>query len=236
MCGKGPSGPSLEAVPVSVCGGWQSVPQGMSFAAWTLNCAHRGCPLQPQEFLRRTFRLYRLWVLEGDLQGPETPEPHAAASDIELRFLDRHERRDWICQQTSDADWDQYRTAITSEHDLLLASRKGETIGWAWIGYDRVHLAPLGREIVLPEQSVYLYDCWVRPEERGRGLGKALIAARRQRAQERNAKTVLTHVVEGNGASRQALESNGLALVGRTAFLRLPLVRLWTDKPFRGSR
>ena len=194
------------------------------------------CRVQPQDFLRRQFRLYRFLVLEARLDNNNAAAPHLAAPDIELRFLDRHERRDWVCHRTSDADWNQYRTAITHDHDLVIASRKGKTLGWAWLGYERVHLAPLERAIVLPAQSVYLYDCWVRPEERRRGLGKALVAARRQRAVERSASTLLTHVVEGNQASRAALESNTFSVVGRTGFLRLPLLRLWIDKPFRGSR
>jgi GNAT superfamily N-acetyltransferase len=211
------------------------MPQGMSLAAWTIGRHQEWeCRVQPQDFLRRQFRLYRLWVLQAQVESSAEPAP--LPEGVELRFLDRHERRDWICHRTSDADWDQYRTAITNEHDLVIASRQGHTLGWAWLGYDHVHLAPLEREIVLPKGSVYLYDCWVRPEERGRGLGKALVAARRQRAQERAARTLLTHVVEGNQASRAALESNHFAVVGRTGFLRLPLLRLWIDKPFRGSR
>jgi GNAT superfamily N-acetyltransferase len=192
--------------------------------------------VQQQHFLRRQFRLYRLWVLEGFPPESGTASSSPVAPGIDLRFLNRHERRDWICQRTSDADWDQYRAAITNEHDLVIASREGRTLGWAWLGYDRVHLAPLEREILLPKRSAYLYDCWVRPEERGRGLGKALIAARQQHAQGRSLTKLLTHVEEGNHASRQALERNGFSVVGRTGFLRLPLVRLWTDQPFRGSR
>lgn len=189
--------------------------------------------MQPHEFLRRRFRLYRLWVLESRLD-PQALAPPPVPADVRLRFLDRHERRDWILEHTSDADWEQYRTAIAHDHDLVLALRGDATLGWAWMGYDKVHLAPLGREIVLPRDVVYLYDCWVRPEERQHGLGRALVAARCRQALERSATSLLTHVVEGNHASRTALESNGFSVVGRTGFLRLPLLRLWVNPPFRG--
>jgi ribosomal protein S18 acetylase RimI-like enzyme len=192
--------------------------------------------VQPHDFLRRQFRLYRLWVLESRLEAEQRDPDGSPPSGIGLRFLDRHERRDWICQHTSEADWEQYRTAITHDHDLVLAQRGEQTVGWAWLGYDSVHLAPLGREIVLPRHAVYFYDCWVRPEERGRGLGRALVAARCRRARERAATTLLTHVLEGNDASRSALERNGFSIVGRTGFLRLPLLRLWVNTPFRGFR
>jgi len=190
--------------------------------------------VQPQEFLRRQFRLYRLWVLEARLHEATRVPAGELPRDTAIRILEREERRDWICQRTSDADWEQYRTAITNDHDLVLATRADVTLGWAWLGYDKVHLAPLGREIVLPSDTAYLYDCWVRPEERGAGLGTALIAARRGRAAQRGVRTLLTHVVEGNDASRAALESNGFSVVGRTGFLRLPLVRMWVNTPFRG--
>jgi len=226
-----------DVLQIPVCGGWQRMPQGMSFAAWTKS-RYQGweCRVQPQDYLRRQFRLYRLWVLQAQVDTNAAAAAAPLPAGVELRFLDRHERRDWICHRTSDADWNQYRTAITNDHDLVIARRQGHTLGWAWLGYDRVHLAPLERQIVLPDRSVYLYDCWVRPEERGCGLGKALVAARKQRARERSARTLLTHVVEGNQASRAALESNQFAVVGRTGFLRLPLLRLWIDQPFRGSR
>jgi GNAT superfamily N-acetyltransferase len=185
--------------------------------------------VQPSEFLRNQFGLYRLWVLQCNQNKQAGP---FVGDDVEFRFLDRHERRDWIFQRTRDADWDQYRTAIANDHDLVLAQRQGKTLGWAWMGYDKVHLTPLGREIHLPENAVYLYDSWVKPEERGHGIGTALVAARCERADQRDATTLLTHVVEGNRASRSALESNGFAIVGRTGFLRAAMIRLWMGAPF----
>jgi GNAT superfamily N-acetyltransferase len=87
-----------------------------------------------------------------------------------------------VVQRGADSDWPQYRVALEHGHDLVLALRGGQTIGWAWLGTERVYLPPLGREIRLAPGTGYLYDAYVRPAERGRGIGRALVAVRCARA------------------------------------------------------
>lgn len=186
-------------------------------------------------FWREPFRLYRLWIFERRRAAVATAaEP--LPGGITLRMLDRHARRDWACLRTADADWPQYRIALENDHDLILAERDGETLGWAWIGYRRVFLAPLGRSIRLQEGTGYLYDVFVRPAERGRGIGRALVAARVAQAESAGITRLVSHVMLGNIPSRRALERHGFTVVGQTAFLRLLAIRLWTRTPLPASR
>lgn len=184
----------------------------------------------PGDFLRTHFRLYRLWILERGLEGGESvPSPTAS---LEIRFLDRHARRDWICQHAgSEVDWPQFRTALLHEHDLVVALQGGQPVGWAWLGYGRVYLPPLGREICLPPGTAYLYEAFVRPAARGRGIGSALVGARCARAAGLGYRRLLTHVLEGNVPSLRALRRHGFRTSGRTHFLRALLLRLWTRSP-----
>lgn len=190
----------------------------------------------PGDFLRTHFRVYRLWILERALGPGPVPEPNAPAG-VEIRFLDRHARRDWICQHAgNEADWPQFRTALLHDHDLVVAMQGGQPVGWAWLGYGRVFLPPLGREICLPEGTAYLYEAYVRPLMRGRGIGTALVGARCAQAARLGHARLLTHVLAGNAPSLRALEHHGFVNSGRTHFLRALLLRVWMRSPLPVSR
>ena len=188
--------------------------------------------MRSTRFLRDQFQAYRLWILAR--QAPPAaaaPEEPRLPPGVELRLLDRHARRDWVCQRGADADWPQYRIALLHDHDLVVANRGRTTLGWAWIGYERVFLAPLGREIRLPAGTGYLYDAYVRPAERGQGIGRALVAARCRHADRSGVLRLLSHVMTRNAPSVRALQAHGFQIVGRTLFLRALVLRVWTRGP-----
>jgi ribosomal protein S18 acetylase RimI-like enzyme len=191
--------------------------------------------MRPSEFLRDQFRIFRLWILERTPAAGAAQRGASSPPGVGVRCLDRHARRDWACENASERDWAQFKTALRHDHDLFLAEESGRVIGWAWIGYECVYLPPLGREIRLPQHTAYLYEAYVRPEARGRGIGQALVAARCQQAEQRGARRLLTHVVDGNVASKRALEAHGFRVVGRTHFLRALAVRVWTRDPLPPS-
>jgi ribosomal protein S18 acetylase RimI-like enzyme len=188
-------------------------------------------------FLRDQFRAFRMWILECPLGGSGTGF-HAPAdpASVEFTFLDRHARRDWMCQQSGTGDWPQYRVALAHAHDLVVAKSGSETLGWAWIGYEQVHLAPLGRAIQLDAGAAYLYDAYVRPGFRGRGIGRGLVRARCEHANGRGIERLLTHVLVGNEPSLRALRSAGFRTLGRTVFVRALTLRMWTRQPVPAPR
>jgi len=183
-----------------------------------------------QRFLRDQFHAYRLWILERS-RPADAAAAWAPPSGLDLVVLDRHARRDWVAQRSDDADWTQYRTALENEHDLVLAQRAGVTVGWAWIGYGRVYLPPLGRELRLAHGSGYLYDAYVKPAERRTGIGKALVGARCALADERGVERLVSHVLVNNVASLHALHAHGFTDAGRTVFLRALALRVWVREP-----
>jgi ribosomal protein S18 acetylase RimI-like enzyme len=185
--------------------------------------------MHPQRFLRDQFHAYRMWILER--RCPQAPAALVVPAGIELAFLHRHARRDWACARAADHDWPQYRVALEHDHDLIVARRGAETIGWAWIGYERVYLPPLGRDIRLAPDTGYLYDAYVRPTERGAGIGRALVAARCRHADERGIERMLSHVLTSNEPSLRSLRACGFEPIGRTVFLRALALRLWTREP-----
>jgi GNAT superfamily N-acetyltransferase len=187
-------------------------------------------------FLRDQFRAYRMWILEraAGAPGPVAGVPAGAA--VEFTFLDRHARRDWTCRHSGTGDWPQYRVALAHDHDLVIATLGGDTLGWAWIGYEQVHLSPLGRAIRLEPGAAYLYDAYVRPSYRGRGIGRGLVHARCMRASERGITRLLTHVLVGNEPSLRSLRAEGFRALGRTIFLRALTLRMWVRQPVPAPR
>lgn len=190
--------------------------------------------MRANRFWRDQFQAYRLWILERGLPGAAAPAGATSRPlppEVELHFLDRHARRDWVCQLGGDADWPQFRVALLHGHDLLIASRDGETLGWAWIGYEHVFLPPLGRDIRLPAGAAYLYDAYVRPAERGHGIGHALVGQRCRHADAHGVERLLSHVMTGNQRSLQSLQSHGFHIVGRTLFVKALAIKVWTREP-----
>jgi len=191
--------------------------------------------MQPRRFWRDQFHAYRMWILERRRPAAAL-QPESAALDCQFVFLDRHARRDWMVQRGDGADWAQYRVAIEHEHDLVLARRGEEVLGWAWLGYERVYLPPIGREIRLAEGTGYLYDAYVRPAERRRGIGRGLVAARCAHADARGIDRLVSHVLVGNEASLKALRTHDFEVIGRTLFVRALALRLWSRKPLPAPR
>jgi ribosomal protein S18 acetylase RimI-like enzyme len=189
--------------------------------------------MRSQRFLRDQFHAYRMLILE---RAARRSDPGGAPVDVEFAFLDRHARRDWACQRADEGDWPQFRVALEHEHELVLARRDGQTLGWAWLGYERVYLPPLGREIRLAPGVGYLYDAYVRPGERGRGIGRGLVGARCALADRRGLERLLSHVLVGNQPSVRALETHGFDVVGRTVFLRALALKMWTREPLPSPR
>ena len=188
-------------------------------------------------FLRDQFRAYRMWILERPAgAGGATAGAVLESAPVEYTFLDRHARRDWTCRTSTNGDWQQYQVALACEHDLVLATCNGETLGWAWIGYEQVRLAPLGRTIHLGICTGYLYDAYVRPAVRGQGIGRGLVRARCARADARGMERLLTHVLIANQPSLRALDSQGFRTLGQTVFVRALALRVWTREPLPAAR
>jgi ribosomal protein S18 acetylase RimI-like enzyme len=214
--------------------------------------------MRARRFWRDRFHAYRMWILERRRassplpEGGETASPPrkpvgrsepapavsgvaggvaAGNAPVEFVLLDRHARRDWVVHRGDDADWRQFRVALEHDHDIVLARRGEQVLGWAWLGYERVYLAPLGSEIRLTDGTGYLYDAYVRPAERGQGLAHGLVAARCERADDLGIERLLSHVLVGNAASLRTLQSHGFSTVGRTLFLRALALHVWTREP-----
>lgn len=108
-------------------------------------------------------------------------------------------------------------TLLDRRRDAFVAERDGRVIGYAdWIED--------------PPGSVELLRIYLLPEEKGRGAGKALLAAGLAAAAARGARTVEALVHPKNRAALSWYERNGFARNGRGLFeagrFRVPQIRM----------
>ncbi|MFC4929572.1 GNAT family N-acetyltransferase [Massilia sp. GCM10023247] len=109
-------------------------------------------------------------------------------------------------QDGKDEDWAwRLGLAARSGRDLpLLAEVGGVAAGLAWAKFD-------ARE----PRLVNLFQMWVAPEFRGRGVAAALLAAALGWARARQGRAMQLGVMEGNEAARRLYERSGFVAVGR---------------------
>jgi ribosomal protein S18 acetylase RimI-like enzyme len=92
----------------------------------------------------------------------------------------------------------------TSGRDLpLVAELDGSAVGMAWAKVD-----------ANDPSRVNLFQVWVAPESRGRGVAAALLAASLGWARARNAREMQLGVVCGNDAARRLYERAGFRAIG----------------------
>jgi ribosomal protein S18 acetylase RimI-like enzyme len=108
-------------------------------------------------------------------------------------------------QDRKDEDW-AWRlglAATSSRERPLVAELDGVPVGLAWARFD-AHDPHL----------VNLFQMWVAPEGRGRGMAAALLAHAIDWARSRNARTMQLGVMNGNDAARRLYERAGFIAFG----------------------
>jgi len=110
-----------------------------------------------------------------------------------------------IEQDRSDAQWaESLATASASSFDLPLAAFVGtRPVGLAWAKADATG-----------SLTIHLFQMWVAPEHRSRGLGRSLLSTAVQWARDRGAKTMLLSVTCGDTSAVQLYASAGFQPVG----------------------
>lgn len=118
------------------------------------------------------------------------------------------------------------RPNYSPEKDLFVAEKAGEIIGF-------VDIVPeLGIERII-------VDCWLRPEHRGKGLGKKLLRFAMSRARELEVRFLHVIVSEDNTVAKNVLSKLGFECVRRFLELRLDLNKVdrrELDRAFYGCR
>jgi GNAT superfamily N-acetyltransferase len=129
-------------------------------------------------------------------------------------------------------DLDRFHSWLAAGHIGVVAWREGRAVGYAWMA-ERLDEHVTRCPIPLPEAAVYLWDSYVLPAERGRGIGLALVAERLSIAQSLGHSEAWRMIAPRNVASLRTLRAGGpVQVVGEIRFVQvLGLLRARFDPP-----
>ena len=118
-------------------------------------------------------------------------------------------------------DLDKFRALLAAGRIGVVAWRGGRAVGYAWMAEQ------LGPDVTrcpipLPGEAVYLWDLYVLPAERGRGIGSALAAERLSLARELGYREGWRMLAPRNFASLRTLRAGGSTrIVGEIRFVQI---------------
>jgi GNAT superfamily N-acetyltransferase len=151
--------------------------------------------------LHRLYRRRKYVLFEHDLSGDvRAPLPPG----VEIRFL---EDRDWpsLTELITSSAVERFRRRAAQGRTCLVAWQNGRPIGHAWVS-ERIDIDVEPHPIPLPSDAVYLWDLYVDPADRSRGVGSALTTARLDHARERGFRRAWTMNAFGNLPSMTVTE------------------------------
>ena len=118
-------------------------------------------------------------------------------------------------------DLDAFRALLAAGRIGVVAWRGGRAVGYAWMA-ERLAPDVTRCPIPLPEEAVYLWDLYVLPAERGRGIGSALAAERLAIARELGYQEGWRMIAPRNLPSLRTLRAGGATrIVGEIRFVQL---------------
>jgi len=110
----------------------------------------------------------------------------------------------------TDTDWRNRLAAMSTAHDLaLVAELESTSVGLVWVRIDPA-----------TPDTAHLYQMWVAPECRSRGVGKALLDTAIAWSASNGAHSIQLGVALGNSPARRLYEGAGFRVVGGPEPLR----------------
>ncbi|HKU59702.1 MAG TPA: GNAT family N-acetyltransferase [Gemmatimonadales bacterium] len=118
-------------------------------------------------------------------------------------------------------DLEAFRGLLAAGRIAVVAWRDGRAVGYAWMA-ERLAADVTRCPIPLPEEAVYLWNLYVLPAERGRGVGSALAGERLAIARELGYREGWRMIAPRNLASLRTLRAGGATrIVGEVRVVRL---------------
>jgi ribosomal protein S18 acetylase RimI-like enzyme len=174
--------------------------------------------------LQRLVRTGRLVVFAQPLDGAPSIEPPDGVTISPITAAEC----DALATLVPGRELDRFRTLLSTGHHCLVAWRRSDPIGYAWVAEwisPDVTMVPLP----LPAHAAYLWDLYVLPAERCNGIGSALASARCQVARGRGFREGWRTIEPSNHASIKTLTRSGpgARIVGDVRYLKL-IARMYT--------
>lgn len=136
----------------------------------------------------------------------------------------------WVCVES------ELEVAAEAGHVFPLIQIAEGKAGYLKVGTAKCYVSDYERCISIPPGTAFIYDTFVGPQFRGRGLAKSAIGATLAFLRNRDIHLVWCHIPRWNRASVKAYSACGFARVGRVRFLKLLGLRFFSRSPERLMR
>jgi len=175
-----------------------------------------------------------IWF-EKDLS--EKSPSYKANFPIEINTTSTSETIKWL--KSLDEDWvirpQEIPVAIKFGHCWISARTNRKIIGCIKIGFRNVYIADYNKVIKFPDKMAFIYDTYVLPEYRKKGVGKYLITQAINFLKTRGYTRVGCHIPPWNKASICAYEKTGFKKINYIRYFRffgIPLLIASNNKKF----
>ncbi len=146
-------------------------------------------------------------------------------SEARNYFLSRHPVFPWMyIEQEMDA-------AEQNDHIFPCLLMDNSIVAYMKIGISKVFILDFKQVLHLPPNAALMYDSFVEPALRSRGLGSALAAATARYLQEKKFESMWAQVAPWNIASRKMLQSVGFTPIGDIRYVRLFRKKMFSTRP-----
>ena len=154
-----------------------------------------------------------------------------------IDFDDREGLLAWLAelQPSFPWVWDEREVAEARAcgHALPLMCIDGDRAGFIMVGLSRAYVTDFQKSITIPAHTAFIYDTFVHPDFRGRGLAAWAITQTIDFLRQRDMRFLWCHIPGWNRASIRSFEKCGFTKVSHVRHLRLLGLGLYTRKPER---
>ena len=112
------------------------------------------------------------------------------------------------------------------DHWYPVVYDNGSIIAWMKVGRSQVYVHDFETVTEFPDKLAFIYDTFVDPEYRGRGLGSMMIKQTKIFLAEHGYDAVACHIEDWNKPSIKTFQSNSFSPLGQIRFLRILFFRL----------
>ncbi len=148
----------------------------------------------------------------------DLPETH-------VRFDATENVMAWLAELSRSYGWvyveAELATARKWGHVYGLLEIDGHYAGYVKIGFSHVYIGDFDRAIAIPQDTAFIYDTFIHPEYRRRGLGRHLIGESLRYLHRQKKQSVWCHIPDWNTASIRAFGGNNFKKMGHIRYLRI---------------
>jgi len=171
-----------------------------------------------------------IWF-ERDLTGELVDYQLKFPVEFEINSIDKtikwlkNQKENWLVNQK------EIITAYKYNHYWPSVSINGEIIGCIKIGFSNIFITDYKQLIKFPEKMAFIYDTYVLEEQRGKGIGKFLIAQAIKYLKSQGYNKVRCHIPAWNKISISIYEKMGFKKISFIRFFRIFGVPIKKVKP-----